>query len=115
MSRKYERTLRTIIASEIIAILQDEYSVTVDAELPLRYYLDFKTQPRLMELREALDRLDRGNYGLCLICGGEIAPGVLHASPTQSLCPECDASRSAHVTLHRQRVRTGAGQVLLSI
>jgi RNA polymerase-binding transcription factor DksA len=37
----------------------------------------------------ALDRLERGYYGICKVCGDEIAPARLAAVPQASTCQEC--------------------------
>lgn len=37
----------------------------------------------------ALDRIDAGEYGYCVQCGGEIAAGRLEARPEAALCIAC--------------------------
>lgn len=49
---------------------------------------------RLREVEEALRRLDRGEYGLCIKCGEEISPARLKVRPEARLCVAC-ASGSA--------------------
>jgi RNA polymerase-binding transcription factor DksA len=50
-------------------------------------------EAHLIEL--ALRRLDEGRYGLCVSCGGEIAPRRLEAVPYAERCASC-ASDPAH-------------------
>lgn len=40
----------------------------------------------------ALDRLERGYYGTCKVCGDEIAPARLAAVPQASTCQQCGQS-----------------------
>lgn len=40
----------------------------------------------------ALDRLERGYYGICKVCGNEIAPARLAAVPQASTCQLCGQS-----------------------
>lgn len=40
----------------------------------------------------ALDRLERGYYGICKICGEEISPARLAAVPQASTCQQCGQS-----------------------
>ncbi len=72
MKHSWLHTLQRYLEQEVRKILRDDYSVEVDSETPVRYYLDFKSDSRLLELRDALDRMDRGKFGICLACGGPI-------------------------------------------
>jgi len=38
------------------------------------------------DVERALDRLDRGEYGRCEVCGEPIPEAVLEASPTARTC-----------------------------
>jgi DnaK suppressor protein len=44
---------------------------------------------RLEDVRSALDRLEKGNYGRCERCGNEINGERLEAIPTARLCISC--------------------------
>lgn len=52
--------------------------------------LAFKSDPRLNELRHAIDRLDEGSYGVCIGCKGEIGQEVLDRDPARLMCAECE-------------------------
>ncbi len=41
------------------------------------------------KIREALARIDSGEFGLCESCGEEIGEGRLKARPVATLCIEC--------------------------
>lgn len=43
------------------------------------------------EIDQALERLDAGTYGRCILCGGEIPQERLHAVPWAALCVPCSA------------------------
>ncbi len=43
------------------------------------------------EVQAALQKLDRGTYGLCERCGRAIPPGRLEALPWAVLCVDCKA------------------------
>ncbi len=43
----------------------------------------------LTRIDSALARIDRGTYGTCALCDGEIAPGRLQANPAIPLCISC--------------------------
>ncbi len=46
---------------------------------------------RLAAIDKALDRIDSGDYGVCLVCGSEIADQRLKALPTAEVCRKCAA------------------------
>lgn len=50
-------------------------------------------QQRLVDVRSALDRLGRGDYGRCDHCGSDISPERLEAVPTARLCIKCARKR----------------------
>jgi hypothetical protein len=112
MHRPSTTTIRSRIESEIITILNEQYGLSVEPNLPLRYYLDFKTFPRLVELREALNRLENGSLGQCLICNGQIAARLLEASPTRNLCPACDGTHQPGPHRQKNRVEQMTGGVV---
>ncbi len=41
------------------------------------------------QIRAALRRLDAGEYGACVTCGGKIAPGRLAVVPEAAQCVSC--------------------------
>lgn len=46
-------------------------------------------------IETALDKMERGTYGLCDICGQEIPEGRLNAVPYATLCIKCQADVEA--------------------
>lgn len=43
----------------------------------------------LHDVRDALDRIEKGNYGICEACGGQVEPGRLSVIPYARNCLEC--------------------------
>ncbi|MEI6485989.1 MAG: TraR/DksA C4-type zinc finger protein [Sphingomonadales bacterium] len=43
------------------------------------------------QIKAALARIDSGDYGVCSVCGGAIAPARLAALPTATRCIACAA------------------------
>ncbi len=43
----------------------------------------------LQAIEEALQRIDKGTYGVCRDCGGPIAPARLNAIPWTRVCITC--------------------------
>ena len=48
-----------------------------------------KARQRLERLKNAADRMTRGNYGVCLRCNKEIAFERLNAIPEALVCVSC--------------------------
>jgi DnaK suppressor protein len=46
----------------------------------------------LQQLNAALQRIDRGDYGICIRCGKEISERRLEAEPTALTCMDCQSS-----------------------
>lgn len=46
-------------------------------------------QNRLAMINRALDRINQGTYGLCLLCGKEIPSERLEVLPYAALCVSC--------------------------
>jgi len=46
-------------------------------------------QERVHQVQDALVNLDADRYGVCVRCGGPIAPGRLEARPTATRCVRC--------------------------
>lgn len=46
-------------------------------------------EAKIKSIKAALDRLDRGNYGICEICGQAIDPARLEILPHTRLCVPC--------------------------
>ena len=48
---------------------------------------------RLSEVRGALAKIDQGTYGVCEVCGKQIALARLEAMPAATLCINCASRR----------------------
>ena len=53
-----------------------------------------QARAHLVEVDDALARLDAGTYGTCERCGAEIAAARLEARPTARTCVTCPPPRS---------------------
>jgi RNA polymerase-binding transcription factor DksA len=43
----------------------------------------------IASILRALERIEKGSYGECVRCGGDIAPARLDARPESALCIDC--------------------------
>jgi DnaK suppressor protein len=51
--------------------------------------LDDMTLKEIRQIRDALERIDRGNYGVCATCARPIGAARLAAVPTAVTCARC--------------------------
>ena len=66
----------------------------------------------LQEIDQALSKLDRGTYGECVECGGEIPERRLEALPSATRCTTCEAAREVAAERAGQaRLRRLAGEL----
>ncbi|HEX9713284.1 MAG TPA: TraR/DksA C4-type zinc finger protein [Actinomycetota bacterium] len=54
-----------------------------------------RLREQLAAVDHALDRMDRGSYGVCERCGQPISPERLEALPYSTLCVSCKQKESA--------------------
>ncbi len=54
----------------------------------------------LRQVEHALERSERGQYGICEDCGHDIPPRRLVVIPDATLCVSCQAQREARRSAH---------------
>lgn len=69
----------------------DRASVESDRNFLLR--IRDRERKLIMKIREALDRIENGAYGICEECGEEISEERLKARPVTTLCIDCKTSQ----------------------
>ncbi len=66
-----------------------EEEATEAQELEKRLALEKRTKEQMAETDHALEKLNKGTYGRCDICGQPIDPARLEARPRSNLCMTC--------------------------
>jgi DnaK suppressor protein len=59
------------------------------ANLTMNLNLAERNTKYLKQLEDALDRIEKGNYGICMVCKTVIPMVRLEAVPTATKCAEC--------------------------
>lgn len=57
-------------------------------------YLGNAARKEIAQIKQAIERIDRGEYGICQSCGEQISTERLKAVPYSNLCIKCAASQS---------------------
>ncbi|MGE5894007.1 MAG: TraR/DksA family transcriptional regulator [bacterium] len=65
----------------------DQATAEIDRSFMLR--LRGREQKLLKKIEQVLENIERGNYGICEVCGCEIEIERLVARPVTSMCIEC--------------------------
>ncbi len=71
-----------------------EEEATESFELEKRLAVEKQVRDHLVEVEHALDKFEKGTYGLCDSCGQPIATDRLEALPQASLCVNCKAKNA---------------------
>ncbi len=65
----------------------DRASLESDRNFELR--IRDRERKLIRKMQEALDRIDKGTFGICDRCGGPISEKRLNARPVTTLCIDC--------------------------
>jgi DnaK suppressor protein len=68
-----------------------EEEATETLELEKRLVLENRIRQEIASVEHALEKIEKGTYGLCDNCGKKIDPERLEALPQASLCLNCKA------------------------
>jgi DnaK suppressor protein len=82
-----ESALNALPGQTIFPDLGDQATAETDRNFMLR--LRGREQRLLKKIDEAVDRIDRGVFGICDDCGNEIDIKRLEARPVTTMCIEC--------------------------
>lgn len=86
------REFEAIVASNALVAVDDEHDPEGSSTAFERAHtaaLLTQARDHLTALDEALERLDRGGYGRCAVCGEPIPAERLEARPTATTCVRC--------------------------
>ncbi|MDH3252255.1 MAG: hypothetical protein OEM41_05640 [Ignavibacteria bacterium] len=96
--KKSKRVMRKKILRSLFLHLVETYDIGINEdrfidELSLNQIdalLAFKSDLRIEELRCALDRLEEGIYGNCVLCKRQINHEYLESDPARRYCEQCE-------------------------
>ena len=57
------------------------------------HLLTYKPAQSVNQMREALERLAQGEFGICARCGREIPARTLEKHPTKAICAACTKAK----------------------
>lgn len=68
---------------------------SVESELDLNIHIKEREGRLIAKVREALERIEDGSFGICEECGADIAEKRLKARPVTTLCINCKRQQEA--------------------
>lgn len=66
----------------------DEFAIEQEDDDALEHQAEL-VEREIASVKRALGRIEDGTYGICVRCGGDIAPERLEARPEAALCIVC--------------------------
>jgi DnaK suppressor protein len=94
-----EVTVRAMVAQDAEEIPDPNDRGTVESERNWALRLGDRDRRLAAKIEAALERLEKGTFGVCETCGRPIAAGRLKARPVTTLCIDCktESERSEKV------------------
>lgn len=102
IQRKGQSTLENMSDSnQIYADPADRAAQESDQFFTLR--LRDRDRKLIKKIREALERIENGSYGICEGCGGDISIPRLKARPVTTLCIDCKSRQEEEEKLLQKK------------
>lgn len=86
--------------NENLPELGDQAMVEIDSNFLLR--LKDREKRLLTKIDQALDRIEKGTFGICEECGQEIGAKRLEARPVTTMCIECKTDQEEREKLLKE-------------
>jgi RNA polymerase-binding transcription factor DksA len=88
---RLKHRLTVALPSRILDVCEGQHAAAVDDEFTKQCGADFRDrlQERCAEILGALDRIQKGSYGRCAICGERIPYTRLEVVPETRTCITC--------------------------
>ena len=80
--------------------LGDQASAEIDRNFMLR--LKGRERKLLKKIDEAIEKIDKGTYGICEMCGEDINIKRLEARPVTTMCIECKTEQEEEEKLRER-------------
>ena len=102
-------------AEDLNGLLPNMYDLaSFESDRLSEYALKDRERKSVLELIEAMKRIEEGSYGICEDCGKPISEKRLQVAPAATLCIECKAEEEKRLRAEKIRRMHSAHGILLS-
>ncbi len=77
----------TLAESEQISDFTDQ--ATLESDIDMNIHIKERDSKLIIKIKEALDRIETGTYGICDQCEEDISEARLEARPVTTVCIDC--------------------------
>ena len=75
---------------------------TIESDMGFAIHLKERESKLILKIRDALEKIEDGTFGICEECGGKISEERLEARPVTTLCIRCKKEQEAKEKLRGQ-------------
>jgi DnaK suppressor protein len=82
-----QKRVTTLAESEPAPDFTDQ--ATLESDIEMNIHIKERDAKLILKIKQALERIENGTYGICETCGEEISEARLEARPVTTECIEC--------------------------
>lgn len=82
-----QNRVTTLAESEQTSDFTDQ--ATLESDIDMNIHIKERNSKLIIKIKEALERIDEGTYGICDRCEEEISEKRLEARPVTTVCIDC--------------------------
>lgn len=88
--------------------IEENDQMREDCDKQLEFKLVARHKFYIRKINDALEKIDKGEFGICEDCDGDIETSRLYARPTANLCITCkeDQEKDERAQLYERRSKT---------
>lgn len=97
-NKSSQTRVTTLAESEQISDFTDQ--ATLETDIDMNIHMKERDSKLIIKIKQALERIEEGTYGICDQCGEEISEARMEARPVTTECIDC---KREHENLERLR------------
>ncbi len=86
-NKSSQTRVTTLAESEQISDFTDQ--ATLETDIDMNIHIKERDSKLIIKLKQALERIEEGTYGICDQCGEEISEARMEARPVTTECIDC--------------------------
>lgn len=86
-NKNSQKRVITLAESEQAPDFTDQ--ATLETDIEMNIHIKERDSKLILKIKQAMERIEDGSYGICETCGEEISEARLEARPVTTECIEC--------------------------